>query len=480
MPETDLIYPPLNWRPTKAQLPLWLDLQRRVTNILAVCHRQLGKDELYLKDCCVQALHVPANYVYCLPETEHVRKALWKSINPLTSVNRIDEAFPPELRTKKLDNEMTVEVQCLDGVSKSLILFTGSDNHKGLRGMSARGYYFSEWAFSDPQALGVIRPIVERNGGYMRFNTTAFGENHAFKMLLTNANKPDWRCHLITNNSTHPLVHDPRGAGIQHRQSHQISPERMQVILEENIDLYGPEIGQAITDQEYECSFQQIVPGSFYLDLLLKAEREGRVMNLAPRPDLPVHAFFDIGFTDPTAIWYVQVKEDGWLDCIEYEEFTITSAPELIPTLRARGWYYGTLHLPHDGAHHEFTSGTTTEQILSGAGFRVEVMPRTDDARQVPSVRTILPRCRFGNTPGVRRGIDCLRNYHNKVKMDGGHMSWSPKPVHDWSSHGCKAFATLGYYAPELRSGVAAPKAPVVKRAEEHGPIYDGGVGWMR
>ena len=429
---SDLVYPPPDWNPTPAQLPLWIDLQRGVPNILAICHRQLGKDELFLKDCCSQALAVPANYVYCLPETEHVRKALWKSINPQTGVSRIDEAFPPELRMKRLDNEMTIEIPCIDGKNTSLILFTGSDNHKGLRGMSARGYYFSEWAFSDPQSLGVIRPIVEKNGGFMRFNTTAFGENHAYKMLLTNRNKPDWACHLITNNKMHVLATDPSGAGIHHMQSHQISEQRMQTILEENIDLYGPEIGVAITEQEYECSFQQIVPGSFYLDLLLKAEREGRIMNLAPRRDLPVYAAFDLGFTDPTSIWYVQIKEDGWIDVIDFDEFTRASMPEMIPDIKAKSWYYASLMLPHDGPHHEVTSGTTTEQILQAAGFTVQVMPRTDDATQIPSVRSLIPRCRFASTPTVKRGLECLRHFHNKAKMEGGRTSWSPKPVHDW------------------------------------------------
>lgn len=429
--EHDLVYPPIGWEPTPAQLPLWLDCQRRVPNIMAIAHRQNGKDEIGLKDCGDNAVEVPGNYVYCLPKTESVRTNIWNSINPDTGVSRIDEAFPPEFRIKKLDNEMIIELPTESG-QLSRIKFMGSDNHTALRGASARGYYFSEWAFCDPDALGVVRPIVERNGGFMRFFTTAYGENHAFKMLVNNRNRPDWACHLITNNKIHKLVHDPLGVGIKHMQSHQIPPHRMAAILEENIDLYGPEIGQAITEREYECAFEQIVAGSFYLDLILKAEREGRIMNLAPRPELPVSAFFDIGFTDPTAIWYVQVKEDGWIDILDYEEFTITSAPELVPELKKKPWYYGGLYLPHDGAHHEFTSGTTTEKILVTAGFRVEVMPRTDDAAQIPSVRTLLPRCRFANTPAVKRGLECLRHFHNKAKTEGGRTSWSPKPVHDW------------------------------------------------
>lgn len=481
--ENDDVFPPLGWAPTPAQIPLWLDLMAGVDNIDAITHRQLGKDELFMKATCIEATKVAANYVYCLPETEHLRKAVWKAVNPDTGIGRIDEAFPEWLRLKRLDNEMIIEIpeldydnECEPTGKKSVVQFVGSDNHKALRGMVARIYNFSEWAFCDPHAMAIVRPIVERNGGKIRRFTTAYGENHAYKMLINNRNKPGHSCHLITNNTIHPLVYSELGVGIKHMQSHQISPDRMNAILEENIDLYGPSIGQAVTEQEYECSFQQIVPGSFYLDLILKMEREGRLMNIAPRPEIPVYAWFDIGYTDPTAIWYVQVKEDGWIDIIDYDEYQLTSIPELIPELKRKPWFYAALQLPHDGPHHEVTSGTTTEKILKAAGFTVQVMPRTDDSQQIPSVRSLFPRCRFNNIPNVKRGLDALRHYHNKVKKEGDRISTSIKAVHDWSSHGCKAFATGAYFAPELRTGVQPPKKP-------YKDIYGSGQGassWMR
>lgn len=482
--DRDLVYPPLSWHPTPQQMPLWWDLIGGIQNILVIAHRQFGKDELFLKSCCLEAMKHAGNYVYCLPETEHLRRVLWRAENSITDLSRIDEAFPEGVRSKKLNDEMVVEIPVLNEQghptgAKSVVQFVGSDNHKALRGMIARAYYFSEWAFCDPMSLAVIRPVIERNEGLLRFFTTTNGKNHAYRMLLDNRDKRSWSCHLITNNTVHPLVHDPQGVGIHHMQSHQVPHQRMNDILEENISLYGPEIGQAMTEQEYECSFEEIVPGSLYLDLLLKAEREGRIRDLAPRRDLPVHAFFDLGFTDPTSIWYVQIKEDGWIDCIDYDEFTITSAPEVIPELKGKSWFYSALYLPHDGAHHEFTSGTTVQKLFEAAGFVVHKMEQTDDAQQIPSVRTILPRCRFANTEPVKRGLECLRHYHNKPKNDGARISWSPRPVHDWSSHAAKAFSVLGYYAPDLKGGVQPPKR-IVKDFFRRQEYSAEGAGWMR
>lgn len=470
-------YPPREWKPRHDQMGIWYDLQEKIPNVYTVAHRQWGKDEIFLRDDGLSALEEPASYVYCLPQTNQVRRNMWEAINPRTGVNRIDEAFPRYIRGKKLDQSMTIHIPVLDSEKYSTVTFTGSDNYDALRGMVGKQYTFSEWAFCDPNALGVVRPIVEANNGRLRFVTTPKGQNHAYKMLVNNAAKPDWRCYLITNNTEHVLMRDKHAKGIIHIQSHAVSAERMKAVLEENIDLYGPEIGQSITDQEYECSFEEIAPGSFYLDLILKAERDGRITSIAPRPDLPVYAGFDLGFTDPTAIWFFQVKPEGWIDFVGYDEITRTSAPELVPDLRRRPWYYAALLFPHDGPHHEFTSGTTAEQIFTTAGFSVMVMPRTDDGAQIPSVRTLLPRCRFANLPEVHRGLDCLRHYHNKAKTEGGKTSWSPRPVHDWSSHGAKAMATVAYFAPELSSSV---RPPIVKAKDPFAHIGGRGAGgWM-
>ena len=205
-------------------------------------------------------------------------------------------------------------------------------------------------------------------------------------------------------------------------------------------------------------------------------DSDGRVMNLPPRRDLPIYAPFDIGFTDPTAIWYVRLDEAGWYDFIDYDEIMKASVTEWVPDLKAKPWYYGSLLLPHDGPHHEVTSGTTTEKILQAAGFHVQVMPQTSDKAQIPSVRNILPRCRFANTPAVRRGLECLRHYHGTVKREGDRTSHSPKPVHDWSSHACKAMSVFAYFAGELRSGVQPPKKQV---ANLNSSPHAGGTGWM-
>lgn len=457
------------WTPRPWQVPVLRDLERNVPNILVICHRRFGKTSLMLQDVRRRAALKQGNYFFMMPQTEQVRKTIWND-KVASGERRIFSELNTVLAGPPRENEMTVDLKVIKQTGEektyaytgetSRLQFTGSDNHRSLRGSGGYGWYLDEWAYCDPQALATIRPIIVENKGYIRFLTTPCGKNHAYKMMEEFQGKPGWAVHYLPVSVTKA-----------------IDANALRDVQLEYMSLYGPEVGRALYEQEYECSFEEIVPGSFYLDLLLKAERERRIINMAPRPDLPVYAAFDLGFTDPTSIWFVQLKEDGWVDIIDYEEITRTSIPELIPVLRNKPWYYAELQLPHDGPHHEVTSGTTTEKILTTAGFRVRTMPRTDDGAQIPSVRQLLPRCRFANTASVQRGLDCLRHYHNKAKQEaGGRTSWSPRPVHDWSSHGAKAFATLAYFAPTLTSGV---KAPPGKAAQPYQPSMSGVGGWM-
>jgi len=455
--------PAAGWRPRPHQMDIWEDMEAEVSNILLVAHRRWGKDELGINDCARRAAKKPANYFYCLPEQEHARRALWSAINPHTGKRRMDETFPEGFRIGKLkEQEMAIDVHSNGGQSR--IQFLGSDNYDAIVGGSPFGVYFSEWAIADPQALAMLRPIVEENGGYMRFLTTPRGENHVFRQLKAQMGKPGWAVHYQTVLDTNVFT-----------------SAKLDQLRQESIDLYGKEVGESLFRQEYLCTFEEIVPGSFYIDLLNRLEKTGRFCGILPMEGEPVYAAFDLGYSDATAIWYAQIMRDNSVNLIGYEEFRKASIPDTIKIIQQRPWFYGALLLPHDARQHQVTSGETAETILTKAGYTCYIMPQTDDAAQVESVRQLLPRCSF-HQKECERGITCLKAFHNRYKQDTN--SWSPKAVHDWSSHGAKAFATLAYFAPSLRRGASGGR-----HAEQQNRPFDsdrrvgtaqGGLGWMR
>lgn len=462
--------PAAGWTPAKHQMPVWEDMEREIPNILLVAHRRWGKDELGIADCSIQAAKYPANYFYCLPEQEHARRAIWSSINPKTGKRRMDEHFPPGFRIGNLkEQEMAIDVHSA-GDRQSRIQFLGSDNYNAIVGGSPRGVYFSEWAIADPQALAMLRPIVEENKGFFRFLTTPRGkQNHVYKQMISQKGKEGWAVHYQTALDTEVF-----------------SAERLDILRQELIDLYGAEVGESLFRQEYLCTFEEVTPGSFYGDLINMLDKTGQIAGFVPILSEPVYAAFDIGYSDSMAIWYAQIMHDGTITLIAYDEFRKKDIPATIKILREYPWNYGGLLLPHDAAHVEVTSGETTESILTKNGFTCYTQRRpTDEAPQIESVRQILPRCNF-NEKRCERGITCLRAYHNKFKEKLG--AWSPNAVHDWSSHGAKAFATLAFFAPSLRRGAHGAKNLVKSGSfddffnldRKYSGIGGGGTEWMK
>ena len=156
------------------------------------------------------------------------------------------------------------------------------------------------------------------------------------------------------------------------------------------------------------------------------------------------------------------------------------SLPEIVKVLKEKSWSYGALLVPHDGAHHELTSGETPVTLLTRHGFTCYTMPRTDEVSQIASVRMLIPRCILSPT-ACKRGLDCLKAYHNEYNP--GTQAWKPRAKHDWSSHGAKAFATLAYFAPQLARGVkgGAYARPAEDVPDHHASLGAArGLGWMR
>jgi hypothetical protein len=402
-----------------------------VPNVLLVAHRRWGKDEVGLADCAVRAAQVPGNYYYCLPEQEHARRAIWSSINPRTGRRRVDEHFPEGFRIGTFkEQEMAIEVHAMGG-KRSRVQFLGSDNYDAIVGGSPRGVYFSEWALADPQAVAMLRPIVEENGGFFRFFTTPRGRhNHVYRQMEAQRGKPGWAVHYATAEETSVFT-----------------PEQLRTVQQEYIDLYGAEVGAALYRQEYLCSFEDVTPGSFYGDLLQELEKKGRVGEVEAWPEEPVYAACDLGYSDATAIWYAQIGEEN-IRLIAYDEFRKMDVPSIVRAMRAHPWNYGGVLLPHDAVQHELTSGETVESMLTRHGFTCYTQRRpTEEHIQVASVRQMLPRCRFA-ADACERGLTCLKSYHASYRET--HDVWSVKAVHDWSSHAAKAFAVLAFFAPAL------------------------------
>ena len=72
-------------------------------------------------------------------------------------------------------------------------------------------------------------------------------------------------------------------------------------------------------DQEFECSFQAAITGSYYGALIEKLESDKRITDNLYDENLDTETWWDLGLNDSTAIWFVQ-RYKGEIRLIDYYE----------------------------------------------------------------------------------------------------------------------------------------------------------------
>lgn len=428
---------PNNWKPRPYQRALWDYLERGGTRAIEIAHRRWGKDDVLLHRAAIAAFERPATYWHCLPEYSQARRAIWAAVNPHTGVRRIDEAFPHELRASTNEQEMFIRFK-----NNATWQVIGSDRYNSLVGAGVAGVAFSEWALANPSAWGYIRPMMQENNGWAAFITTPRGKNHAHAMYEMAKKNPNWYAEISSIHKTGALT-----------------AEQLSESLEEYIALYGHDIGTNLFEQEYECSFNAAIIGSFYAREMAAVRREGRITEEAePIHNMPVHRAWDIGVRDDTSIWWFQVQgtQIAIIDCYSQSGAGVDHYAEIIEQRRKEyGWVDGTDFVPHDARVKEWGTGRTRVETMQSLGLNPQVVPIAGKLDGINAVRQTLPRCLF-HPRTEEEGIAALEQYRRE--WDDDKKTFKASEVHDWSSHLSDAFRYLSMAWRETISHVPVEK----------------------
>ena len=412
---------PNNWAPRSYQRKGWGYLVKGGKHAEFVWHRRGGKDDLSLHWTAVSAFQKIGNYWHMLPKANQARKALWEAVNPHTGKRRIDEAFPKEIRASVNDHEMMIRF-----INGSTWQVVGSDNFDSLVGSPPIGLVFSEWALCDPSSWAYLMPVIEENGGWVIFNTTPRGRNHAFR-------------------SVREAMKDERSFGeiLPATETNVFTPEQLERIKRNLIANYGPDYGASLYEQEYLCSFDAANLGAILGRWLVRAESEGRIRDQIFDPEgAPIEISSDIGFRDTAAWWYWQPRADGF-GLVSYDADSGLEAKEWIKRIKSHlgdnKFKLGRIWLPHDAKAKTFaTSHSPMEQFLEAFPNQVAVVPRSDKFDRINAARTLIERCWFekGKT---EEGRDALANW--AYIYDEERKEFSKEPDHNWASHGSDSFS---------------------------------------
>ncbi len=427
---------PFNWDPRWDQRKLWSYLTGGGKRALEVAHRRWGKDDVGLHYTARASQQRIGTYWHMLPQYNQARKSIWEAVNPRTGKVRIDEAFPQEMRESTRHNDMFIRF--INGSTWQLV---GSDNFDSLVGSPPIGLVFSEYALANPMAWAFLSPILEENDGWAAFISTSRGNNHLKQLLAFARSEPGWFAEVLTAEDT-PVF----------------SFEQLNRIRQEYRSTFGPDHGEALFQQEYLCSFEGAVHGSYFGRQMTEARKEGRITQVPHQRGHGVDTAWDLGVDDSMTIWFFQLVGKQ-IHVIDYYESSGYGLEHYAKVLQGKPYTYANHYMPHDAAARELSSGEiarSRKEVAESLGIKpITVVQRARNIEkivhvQIPAARNMIPLCWFDEAK-CSQGIAALEAY--RTEYDEDKKKLGNKPVHDWSSHGASAFLTyaVGYGIPNKR-----------------------------
>lgn len=400
-------------------MPILQALNSGIKRAVWVCHRRAGKDLTIFNWCIPQLAQEKCTCFYVMPTYSQGKKVIWDAIT--IDGTRILDYIPKEIIASTNSQEMKIRF-----INGSVFQIIGSDNIDSLMGTNPKIVVFSEYALQSPSAWDYIRPILKVNKGTAIFISTPRGRNHFYDLFRTAQTTEGWFAEKLTVDDTGVLSEDD------------IEQERKEGMSDELIQ------------QEYYCSFDRGVEGSYYSKLIMKMYADERILPINHDPYKLVHTAWDLGWDDSTAIIFFQT--DGHnikvIDCEEHSTKTLAWFKEL---LMKKGYKYGTHLLPHDVEQIDgLSTGCTRKEILEDLQIPVTTVPRGLIVDGIETVKAIMSS-KLMISEKCQPLIKSLEHYHRE--WDDKHKVYGTKPKHDWSSHYADAMRMLAVGLPKINGG---------------------------
>ena len=410
---------PYKFFPRDYQIDLFRCFDSGYKRGVFVWHRRAGKDKSLFNLTVSAAFDRVGSYFYFFPTYSQGKKVIWNGMDK--NGFRFLDHIPESQVKRKSSQEMLIEL-----VNGSIIQIVGTDNYDSIMGSNPVGCVFSEYSLQNPAAWEFIRPILLENGGWAAFNYTPRGKNHGHRLSEIARKNPDWFYQILTVDDTGILTE----ADIQSERDAGMAEDMIQ--------------------QEYYCSFDAAIKGSYYADQIRAARKDGRICSVPWVTNLPVQTWWDLGKKDSTAIWFTQLVGQE-IHCIDYEEHNGEDVSFYAKLIREKPYVYDQdqgFNGPHDINQDRLGMPKTVKGQFLDLGMDFNVVANIPVNDGIQAVRSIFNRCWFDDQK-CSKGIDALSSY--RKEYDEKNDVFKVKPLHDWASDGSDSFRYMAVGLDEKR-----------------------------
>ena len=391
------------YKPRELQNFLHKEIDKHRFNVL-VLHRRAGKTVMCINHMIKAALTNPLpnpRYVFISPYRLQGKATAWDYL----------KTYAGKIPGTKFNES---ELRCDFGTG-ARITIVGAENDQALRGVFLDGAVCDETQNIKPGLFPeVIRPALADRKGWCVFIGTPKGQNYFYDLHKKALETKDWYTCVFKSSDTKIL-----------------DPEELEAAKQ----VMSPDL----FDQEFECSFQAAITGSYFGAIIENLSINKRITDLAYDEDLETETWWDLGMNDQTCIWFAQRFKDE-IRLIDYYENSGEGLDHYAKILNNKGYEYSRHIAPHDIKVREL--GNFGKSRLDSAlelGIEFEVAPKLSIEDGIEAVRKALPNCWFDKNK-CQKAIEYLKAYQKK--WDERNQCFKNKPMHNFASHCADAFRT--------------------------------------
>ena len=391
------------YKPRELQNFLHKKIDKHRFNVL-VLHRRAGKTVMMINHMLRSALMNPlpnSRYAFLSPTFKQGKATAWDYI----------KTYAGKIPGTKFNES---ELRC-DLPNGARITILGAENDQALRGIFLDGCVFDETQSIKPTIFPeIIRPALADRKGWCVFIGTPKGRNYFYELYEQARENKDWYVCKFKASDT-------------------------KILDDEELKAAQEVMSKDLYEQEFECSFQAAITGSYYGHIIESLAKEGRVGDVPYDDNLDVETWWDLGLNDSTSIWFAQ-RYKGEIRLIDYYENSGFGLDHYIDIIDQKGYDYSKHIAPHDIKVRELGNmGKSRLESALELGIAFEVAPKVSIEDGIEAVRKELTNCWFDKNK-CKTAIEYLKAYQKR--WDDKNQCFRNKPLHNFASHCADSFRT--------------------------------------